>query len=114
MADTNKQAEDMFKAMVLLRRRKGTTSEDFRAWWLERHAPMARQLPKLRRLCFNLVEAENDTPFDGVAELWFDSKADFESAGIKPSYHLKVEKNLCHWKQLSFANHGICCSAQYS
>lgn len=70
----------MFKAMVLLRRRKGTTSEDFRAWWLERHAPMARQLPKLRRLCFNLVEAENDTPFDGVAELWFDSKADFEAA----------------------------------
>ena len=70
----------MFKAMVLLRRRKGTTSEDFRAWWLERHAPMARQLPKLRRLCFNLAEAENDTPFDGVAELWFDSKADFEAA----------------------------------
>ncbi len=69
----------MFKAVILLTRREGASHEDFRSWWLERHAPLARQLPGLRRLVFNLVENE-DTTCDGVSELWFDSREAFESA----------------------------------
>jgi uncharacterized protein (TIGR02118 family) len=66
------------KAIILLTRREGDTREDFRRWWLEEHAPLARQLPGLRKLVFNLVE--DDAPHDGVSELWFDSVADFEAA----------------------------------
>jgi uncharacterized protein (TIGR02118 family) len=66
------------KAIILLTRREGDTPEDFRRWWLEEHAPLARELPGLRRLVFNVVEG--DAPYDGVAELWFDSPADFEAA----------------------------------
>jgi len=66
------------KAIILLTRREGDTPEDFRRWWLEEHAPLARQLPGLRKLVFNLVEG--DAPYDGVSELWFDSLADFEAA----------------------------------
>jgi len=66
------------KAIILLTRREGDTPEDFRRWWLEEHAPLARQLPGLRKLVFNLVEGEADV--DGVSELWFDSVADFEAA----------------------------------
>ncbi len=70
----------MFKAIILLRRRSEMSPGEFRQWWLERHAPLARQLPGLRRLCFNLVDAQASAPFDGVSELWFDSQQDFETA----------------------------------
>lgn len=69
----------MFKAIILLTRAEGTSREEFRSWWLERHAPLARRLPGLRRLVFNVVETD-DAPCDGISELWFDTQADFEAA----------------------------------
>lgn len=66
------------KAIILLTRREGDTVEEFRRWWLEEHAPLARELPGLRKLVFNVVES--DAPHDGVSELWFDSLEDFEAA----------------------------------
>ncbi len=69
----------MFKAVILLARVEGTSREEFRAWWLERHAPLARSLPGLRRLVFNVVEGD-DAPYDGVSELWFDTRDDFDAA----------------------------------
>ena len=75
----------MFKAIILLTRRADMTHEEFAEWWLVEHAPLAAQLPGVRRLCFNLVEPSGDAAVDaaapdGVSELWFDSKADFEAA----------------------------------
>jgi uncharacterized protein (TIGR02118 family) len=70
----------MFKAIILLKRRDGMQPAEFQAWWLERHAPLARALPGLRGLTFNLVAGDGSAPFDGVSELWFDSQADFEAA----------------------------------
>lgn len=69
----------MFKAIILLTRAEGASREEFRDWWLERHASLARQLPGLRRLVFNVVESD-DAPCDGVSELWFDSQEAFEAA----------------------------------
>jgi uncharacterized protein (TIGR02118 family) len=69
----------MFKAIILLTRAEGTSREEFRSWWLERHAPLARRLPGLRRLVFNVVDSD-DAPHDGVAELWFDTREDFDAA----------------------------------
>lgn len=66
------------KAIILLTRRDGDTPEDFRHWWLEEHAPLARRLPGLQKLVFNLVEG--DQPYDGVSELWFNSQEAFEAA----------------------------------
>jgi uncharacterized protein (TIGR02118 family) len=66
------------KAIILLARREGDTREDFRRWWLEEHAPLARRLPGLRKLVFNLVNGE--AGYDGITELWFDSQADFDAA----------------------------------
>lgn len=80
----------MFKAIILLTRSETQTPDDFRHWWLEEHAPLARQLPGLRKLVFNLVapalnhEATSintvGLPYDGVSELWFDSKEAFLAA----------------------------------
>ena len=60
----------MFKVMVGLVRRTDMGREQFASWWLDEHAPLARQLPGVRRIRFNLMA---DGPFDGIAELWFDS-----------------------------------------
>ncbi len=66
------------KAIILLTRRDGDTPDDFRRWWLEEHAPLASELPGLRKLVFNVVEGE--AGYDGVSELWFDSEEAFEAA----------------------------------
>jgi uncharacterized protein (TIGR02118 family) len=68
----------MFKAIILLSRAEGATPEAFADWWLHQHAPLARTLPGLRKLTFNLVT--NGGPVDGVSELWFDDQAAFEAA----------------------------------
>ena len=69
----------MFKAMILLKRKEEYTQREFRNWWLGEHAQLAIQLPGLRKLCFNPVEIE-DAMYDGIAELWFDTEADFTEA----------------------------------
>ena len=66
------------KLMILLTRRADMTHEAFAHWWLEEHAPRARQLPGVRRITFNLVQDADGV--DGVAELWFDSREAMESA----------------------------------
>ncbi len=69
----------MFKAIILLSRKEGATHEAFCDWWLGEHAALARELPGLRGLRFNVVESE-DAPYDGVSELWFDSREAFDAA----------------------------------
>jgi len=71
----------MFKAMILLTRREDLTAEDFRRWWLVEHRPLALQLPGLRKMVVNIVEADPaGSGIDGISELWFDTQADFEAA----------------------------------
>lgn len=74
----------MFKAMIFLTRREGVSREAFAEWWLQRHAPMAAQLPGVRGIHFNLVDGEAAGGFDGVSELWFDSRSDFDAAYATP------------------------------
>ena len=52
--------------------------EDFQRWWIEEHAPLARTLPGVLRIRFNLLDA--DAPFDGIAELWFESSEAADAA----------------------------------
>ncbi|HEX8939270.1 MAG TPA: EthD family reductase [Candidatus Limnocylindrales bacterium] len=85
----------MFKAVILLGRREGASREAFRTWWLDRHAPLARQLPGLRRLVFNVVEAD-EVPYDGVSELWFDSREAYEAAYASPIGRRVAADSLAH------------------
>jgi uncharacterized protein (TIGR02118 family) len=66
------------KVMVGLVRREDMSREDFRRWWIDEHAPLARTLPGVRRIRFNVLD--DDAPFDGIAELWFDSAEDADAA----------------------------------
>lgn len=68
------------KAVILLTRAEGDTHEQFAHWWLEQHAPLARQLPGLRRAVFNLVDEPGAGDPDGISELWFDDRDAFDAA----------------------------------
>jgi len=69
----------MFKAIILLKRKEQLTQREFRNWWLGEHSKLATQLPGLRKLCFNPVNDDNSF-YDGVAELWFDTEESFTEA----------------------------------
>lgn len=67
-----------FKAIILLSRREDMTEDQFRNWWLNDHALLARQLPRVRKIVFNVCQ--DSTDIDGISELWFDTEADFVAA----------------------------------
>lgn len=81
----------MIKLVYCLRRLPGLSLEEFQTYWREKHAPLVArhaQTLKIRRYVqvhtrdHPLNEAMRSTrpgpePYDGVAELWFDSLEDF-------------------------------------
>jgi uncharacterized protein (TIGR02118 family) len=68
----------MFKAIILLKRGETMSHDDFKTWWLVDHSKKAATLPGVRKIIFNL--AADGSSFDGISELWFDSKEAFEAA----------------------------------
>lgn len=70
----------MFKVMILLTRRADMTREEFCSWWVDEHAPLAKNLPGVRRIVFNLVDSSAEVDVDGITELWFDTSEDFHNA----------------------------------
>jgi uncharacterized protein (TIGR02118 family) len=74
----------VIKVFAMLRRREGVTREAFHRWWLEEHVPYAKKLPGLRKYRVCLVTGstshEGREPWDGIAELWFDSRAALDAA----------------------------------
>jgi len=66
----------MVKLICLINRPQSVSKEKFKEWWLEHHSKVAAKLPNLRRYTISTTQIkpeEADSPFDGVAELWFDS-----------------------------------------
>jgi uncharacterized protein (TIGR02118 family) len=78
----------MFKVLVWMRRREDLTPEAFRAYWLQTHAPLVRaSYEGLRRYVINPVVAtpRGEAPFDGVAEVVFDTREAFVAAVRSPA-----------------------------
>jgi uncharacterized protein (TIGR02118 family) len=77
----------MIKVMWFLKRAERLSLEEFHRWWLDRHAPMVvqAQRPHLKRYVINLRWEQDTLPgkptgeseWDGCAELWFETEADF-------------------------------------
>lgn len=82
----------MIKTIGLLTRKPGWTRERFMQHWVETHAPLARQVPGLRRYVQNHIVGERRradieetaVDVDGIAELWFDDQAALEAASRTP------------------------------
>lgn len=89
----------MIKLCFALRRLPELSREDFQAYWWDRHAPLVKQHAaalRIRRyvqthsLGSPLDEALRASrggpePFDGVAELWWDSEQDLAAAVAEPA-----------------------------
>ncbi len=68
----------MVKVIVLLARRDGMSQEEFARYARDQHFPVVTKLPGLRRLVFNHVLPDPNSPppaYDAVAEDWFDDLA---------------------------------------
>lgn len=90
----------MIKLVYLLRRRQDMSPEEFHRYWRYRHAPLVRKhaaVLGLRRYVQShtvatglnewLVAARGvePAPYDGVAELWYDSEEDVRDTLQNPA-----------------------------
>lgn len=73
----------MYKLIGLLKRPAGVGLEEFHRWWLTEHATLVKQFPGLRKYAINLATGP-DQPFDGMAEVWFETKEDLEKIFSSP------------------------------
>lgn len=88
----------MIKLAFTLRRRSDLSREEFQRYWREQHAPLVRGHAKTLRIRryvqFHTRETAADAglrahrsheePYDGIAELWFDSVEDLMEAFGSP------------------------------
>jgi len=80
------------KLIALLKARPGMSLEEFGERWVNGHAPLTLRFPNLKGYRINIAsrdyqEIEGELPYDGTAEMWWDSieemKADFDSPQAK-------------------------------
>jgi uncharacterized protein (TIGR02118 family) len=78
----------MFKAISILYKKPGISSEEYYKYWKEKHAPLVvRLVPGLRKYTQNHVVSIPGVKYeaDGFAEVWFD--------------HLEAYKKFLDWRQ---------------
>ena len=77
----------MFRVIFAIHRKEGLTREQFAEHWLERHAPLVRALPGVRRYTQCLVTGSAGLlapEADGISVLDFDSELDYRAADASP------------------------------
>ena len=85
----------MLKLTFCLRRKPGLSLAEFQDYWLNKHGPLVRRLqPALGMARYVQVHRRDDElglgmakvrgapePYDGVAELWWESEETFRASG---------------------------------
>lgn len=71
------------KLIALLKARPGMSREQFKKRWVEGHCPLTLKMKNLRGYRVNVAieeyqELEGELPYDGTAELWWDSLEDMK------------------------------------
>lgn len=81
-------ASTMYKILLPMKRKQGISTEDFRDYYENHHAPLAaRYSAALTRYVRNYLEphphpetgAPTEPPYDVITELWFDDEATYLS-----------------------------------
>jgi uncharacterized protein (TIGR02118 family) len=79
----------MVRMHVWLRRKEGMSAEEFRDYWLNTHAPIARDgYAGLRGYEVNIVTrvaGDGEAPYDGLAVMTWDSRDDFKADMATPT-----------------------------
>jgi uncharacterized protein (TIGR02118 family) len=83
------------KLIICVKRKEGITRKEFDAYWQDQHGPLVKSIPEFMQHVRKYVQchiAENSVPlgaaapYDGVAELWFDSAEEIARAFDEPRY----------------------------
>lgn len=69
----------MIKVVITLVRKEELTLEEFTTYWREEHAPLADQLPHLRKYTIS-EPVDEDTAVDGIAQLYYETMDDFKES----------------------------------
>lgn len=70
----------MLKIVALVEKRAEMAWEDFLEYWDEEHVTVISEVPNLRRYTIAPALKPETAPYDGVAELYFESTEDIEDA----------------------------------
>lgn len=82
------------------KRRPGMSREDFARYWTTEHARIAMRVPGIKRYVINIAPdlsgSGQEMPYDGFAEVWFESLDAMRAAASSPETGavLEDEKNL--------------------
>ncbi len=88
----------MVKLVACLQRKPGMSPEEFHRYWREVHGPLVKSVPEFFRYVRRYVQGHTVSPsvagfppqavapYDGVAELWFESVEDVGKAFSEPRY----------------------------
>lgn len=91
------------KIVALLRAKSGLSRAEFLRYWQEEHPAVVWALPGLRAYQQNpAIEHRKPWPYDGMAELWFDTVDDiriaFGSPAAEPMHeHEKLFLDTIDW-----------------
>ena len=72
------------KLIALLKRRPDMSREEFARRWVDEHAAFTLRFPNLKGYRLNVAldeyqEIEGELPYDGTAELWWDSLEEMQA-----------------------------------
>jgi uncharacterized protein (TIGR02118 family) len=74
-----------FKFMVLINKQEGLSFEEYERYFFEEHLLYVLEVPVLRAYKVNLRHPDDeDAPYDGISEFWFDDRAAFDAAMASP------------------------------
>lgn len=87
----------MLKVISLLKRKEGTSLDDFRHWALEEHPPLGKKLPGIRQYRMSVVQKDDpNLPYDAVSEFWFDDDEARAAAFATPAGKAAAEDAAAH------------------
>jgi len=77
------------KLIALLKAKPGMSRSDFEKRWIEGHTPLTLKFKRLKGYRVNIAideyqEIEGELPYDGTAELWWDSLEDMKEDFASP------------------------------
>lgn len=90
----------MYKMIFGAKRRPGMSRDEFGRYWLTTHAEKAKRVPGIARYVINLAPdlsgSGRELPYDGFAEVWFESDEAMRRSARSPEIQvvLEDEKNL--------------------
>lgn len=99
----------MIKLIVTIRRKEGLSVEEFHDHWRTIHANLIKTTPVCLKYIRKYVQCHTvaeeyklgEVPYDGTAELWFDSIADKDKFFQDPEYLEKIRPDELRFADLT-------------